>query len=99
MFGDEEEGGAPVRTPDQYNYSTLVGGDDDSAMYDQRGMNCCEMLCGRPSVNEPKCSVLCCRVSKRVLKNMVMFAIVLVAYVLFLSLIMGNRSKSPEAGN
>ena len=93
MFGDEEEGGVIVRTPDQYNYTTLLG-DEDSSMYDQRSLNCCELLCGRPSTNEPKCSLICCSISKRVLKNIVMFAVVLAVYVFFLSVIMGNRSKA-----
>ena len=34
MFGDEEEGVAPVRTPDQYNYQALLG--DDSVAMDGR---------------------------------------------------------------
>ena len=96
MFGDdEEEGGvAPVRTPDQYNYTNLLGDDDQMTAYNQsQDINCCEMVCGRPSANEPKCNIICCKISKRVLKNMLMFTVVLLIYGLFLSLIMGNRSK------
>ena len=90
MFGDEEE--ASVRAADPMYYDTLVGGADDSISYDRRA-SCCELICGRPRLDEPKCNLLVCNVSRRVLKNMLLFLSILLIYILFLSLIMGNRSK------
>lgn len=92
MFGDEE--GSSVRTADQYNYEALVGGqaDHDSLSFDQN-VSCCELICGRPRLDEPKVNLLCCQVSKRLLKNIVMFVFVLFVYIFFLSMIMGNRGK------
>lgn len=61
-------------------------------MFDTENPSCMEILCGRPSTDEPQVNLLFCNVSKRVLKNMVMFAIVLAMYIFFLSIIMGKRS-------
>ena len=88
MFGDDLETGS-VRTADQYNYEALVG--EDSMMYD-RQPSCCEMICGTPSTDEPKVNLICCNISKRVIKNMIMFAVVLLVYIFLLSIIMGNRT-------
>ena len=70
-----------------------MGADDSMAFDNRHDVNCCEMICGRPSDTEPKCNMLFCNVSKRILKNMLMFMVVLLVYALFLSLIMGNRSR------
>lgn len=87
MFGEEEL--PSVRSADRYNYDTLVGGATDSTSFDERA-SCCEIICGRPQVDEPKLNLLCCSLSKRVVKNMVMFVIVILVYMFFLSLMMGG---------
>ena len=71
----------------------LVG--DDSVTYD-RSPSCCELICGTPSIDEPKLSLGCCNVSKRLIKNAVMFLVVLLIYIFFLSIIMGNRSSTAQ---
>jgi len=92
MFGDEEEGS--VRAPDLMYYDTLVGGDESTGH--DHSVSCCEVLCGRPRANEPKCNLLLCNVSRRVLKNMAMFVVVLILYILFLSVIMDGNRKQPS---
>lgn len=61
--------------------------------YEERA-SCCEIICGRPRTDEPKVNLVCCSLSKRVLKNMVMFVIVLLVYMFFLSLMMGGQKGS-----
>ena len=87
MFGDEDE--PSVRAADPMYFDTIIGG-DESFSYDQN-VSCCELICGRPRVDEPKCNLLICNVSRRVLKNMLLFLGLLFVYVIFLSFIMGNR--------
>jgi len=60
--------------------------------YDGSSVSCCQLICGRPSTDEPKLNLICCNVSKRVVKNMIMFVVVLLVYMFFLSLIMNNKS-------
>ena len=58
--------------------------------------SCCEIICGRPRVDEPKLNLLCCHISKRVVKNIFMFVVVLMVYIFFLSIIMGQSRKQPS---
>ena len=96
MFGaDEENQNESVRTADNYNYDMLVGGPNDSIDMHGNGQSCCELICGRPHIDEPKVSLVCCSMSKRVIKNAVMFVVVLLIYIFFLSLIMGSK-KAPS---
>ena len=88
MFGDEEDM-TSVRTADHYNYEALVDG--NSGIMDHRP-SCCEVLCGRPRLDEPKVNLICCNVSKRVVKNVVMFTVVLLVYIFFLSMMTSSRS-------
>ena len=90
-----------VRGADRYNYDTLVGGPDNSMdmIEGGGGLSCCEIICGRPSTDEPKLNLLCCRVSKRVMKNVVMILAVLALYCFFLSFIMGNKTTQQAAQN
>ena len=86
-----------IRQADTYNYDTLVGGHMDSTMEAMEGgasTSCCEVICGRPSADEPKFNFFLCRVSKRVVKNFIMILAVLLLYCFFLSFIMGKGSRS-----
>ena len=107
IFGDAADqemamsSGGSVRGADQYNYDTLVGGPESSMdMIDQGGhISCCELICGRPSTDEPKFNLICCRVSKRVVKNILMIVTVLLLYCFFLTFIMGGKQTTPYANN
>ena len=84
QFDDEEN--ILVRSADDATYDQLIGGPGE-----RRGFNFCEYMCGRPEDNEDRINLGVCRARKRVVKNSAMFLTVLLIYVLFLSMIMGNK--------
>ena len=83
-FEDEEN--ILVRSADEATYDQLVGGPSE-----RQGFNCCEYMCGRPEENEDKINLGLCKARKRVVKNSAMFITVLLIYIVFLSMIMGNK--------
>lgn len=64
---------------------------------DEGGASCYELLCGTPNENEPVYNLLCFSVSKRVVKNVTMFILALVFYVLMLSVITSGNSHKAKA--
>ena len=90
MFDEDNQS---VRSADQYYQDQMVGGVDDMAYYEElrARTGCCSFLCGTPTPGEPKISLGCFSVSKRVLKNIFMFLLVLVAYCTFLYFMMSER--------
>ena len=83
-FDDEEN--ILVRSADDATYDQLIGGPSE-----RRDFNICEYMCGRPEENEDRINFGVCRARKRVVKNSAMFLTVLLIYVAFLSMIMGNK--------
>ena len=75
-----------IRSADDATYDQLVGGPGE-----RRQFNFCEYMCGRPEAGEDKINLGFCKARKRVVKNTFMFITVLFIYVLFLSLITGNK--------
>lgn len=71
------------------------GGDEGGAFSERP--TCCSLICGIPTPDEPKVNFICFRISRRVIKNVLMFVIVLVFYMLFLSFIMGGSRSTPVA--
>lgn len=84
--GDEEGTQRSLRSADQYNVDMMLGEDESQVQ-----PSLCELIFGRPSEDEPKLNCGCMRVSKRVIKNVVLFTVVIAVYVFFLSIITGGR--------
>ena len=89
---------ASVRTADRFNYDMLVANTEGGSIFggDQE-LSCTELLCGMAREDEPKLNMGCCTVSKRVVKNMVMFTVVLIIYIFLLALITGKNNHSNQA--
>ena len=71
------------RQADNYNYDMLMG--ENGENHDSTvPSSCCHFLCGTPSVDEPKINMLCCKPTRRVVKNLFLFLLVLLIYIFFL---------------
>ena len=92
MMGNDDEC-MSVRTADRFNYDMMVT--EGSAYHGgEQELSCIELLCGTARDDEPKLSLICCTVSKRVVKNIVMFITVLMIYCFLLSVITSKQNKN-----
>lgn len=77
-----------IRRADQYQYDNLMADNSDGGDGGDEGVSerrtCCNLICGVPAPDEAKVNCFCFRISKRVIKNVLMFVIVLAIYMMFL---------------